>query len=513
MVWVVRETFTIFFGVMGMLEYRVEPREVLDRVKSVVVGNVVDVPKTQQILILGFDTEFQRQGEKENRVLSYQFSCEILHNDKSIEGEKWDGIVIPDSSFHEDRLSIPNFISIVISEGIEKYPNIQIPKTIYLVAHFTRADVPAFYEFSDDDKRQSLSLQNIRNSFVNLQRNIKVELSSSLDNSTFHLEVAIRDSLHLSPTGKSSLEQVGGILNIPKVSLSKDKEKELHLKQNMLSLLNKDWELFKRYAITDAVISHEYIVRMIRLFQSETGKFKLPPTLTSIGVDILEKFWKDKGVDNVSIMGKEVVKEKYFSKKHGQYRSKTNKPFLKKVHWNLDFFTDGYHGGRNEQFWFGVLPEDDWFDYDLTSAYSSVMSMLGYPIWEDLQNIKSTKELLSFNPAEYVVANVNFKFPESVKYPAIPIRQEGGLIFPSEGNATTHISEIIVAKNLGCEIELVEGRYVPSKRHKLNERKGEIRPFYGFVPPDRWVTGSGPHRSTEWWCHIPCSGSQVATPH
>ena len=55
----------------------------------------------------------------------------------------------------------------------------------------------------------------------------------------------------------------------------------------------KDWDLFYKYAIRDAEIVADYALRMIRLYQSRTDKFKLPVTLTSIGVDLITKFWKD----------------------------------------------------------------------------------------------------------------------------------------------------------------------------------------------------------------------------
>jgi hypothetical protein len=476
---------------MGIQEYRIEPIDINDEVKKVVVGSVINVPKTKQILIIGFDTEYQRKDSKENEVLSYQFSCEILHSDETLRGHQWESIIIPTSHSIEDRLSIPDFISVAISEGIEKYPDIKIPRTIYLVAHFTRADIPAFSEFKEDKDKRTIRLDNLRNSFVNLTKNIQVDLKDSFSGSDIKLTVCIRDSMHLSPTGKNSLDDLGDIVGVKKVKLSEDKETAKNLIENMKTLLNDDWKLFRKYAIQDAVIAKEYIVQIIRIYQQQSNNFKLPATLTSIGVDILQKFWKEKGVDGFNIVGKEVVIERKWNNFYQREQKQTKTPYLKKVHYSSDFFIDGYHGGRNEQFWFGLLPKDDWFDYDLTSAYPSVMSMLGYPYWDELKIIEGSddkglkwwNDLLEKNSCvvEYIVADVIFKFPKEVKYPCLPVRTEGGLIYPYEGNSITHISEIKVAKELGCEIELVEARYVPSRRHKLDEENGEIRPFEDFV--------------------------------
>ena len=58
---------------------------------------------------------------------------------------------------------------------------------------------------------------------------------------------------------------------------------------------------------------------------------------------------------------------------------------LKELFWHEDFFTECYHGGRNEQFWFGPAFEAQWFDYDLSSAYPSAMALIGRPDWKGLE--------------------------------------------------------------------------------------------------------------------------------
>ena len=90
---------------------------------------------------------------------------------------------------------------------------------------------------------------------------------------------------------------------------------------------------------------------------------------------------------------------------------------------------------------------------------------------------------MNFRSAELAFANVDFEFPDSVAYPALPVRTENGLIFPRKGNSTTHISEILLAHRLGAKITLVEGRFIPSGRHG-NFKQGverPVRPFDGFT--------------------------------
>ena len=91
--------------------------------------------------------------------------------------------------------------------------------------------------------------------------------------------------------------------------------------------------------------------------------------------------------------------------------------------------------------------------------------------------------LKDYKHADLAFANVDFEFPSDTRFPVLPVRTENGLIFPKSGNCTTHISEILLAKSLGCKIELVEGRYIPSGRHG-NFEKGiprPVRPFEGFT--------------------------------
>jgi hypothetical protein len=465
-----------------MKNYRTTPKHISDDTKEITISSsrFTSDKKTERILIIGFDTEYQGIDQSsDNDVLSYQFAAEILNKNGDVEDCRWDGIVIPESTSQSDRLSIPDFLSIIFSEGIERFSDIEIPKTVYLVAHFTRADVPAFNEFKDDESRRTLNLDNIRNTFVNVSKTIRVEISDTETGAKNQLNVSIRDSLHLSPTGYKSLQKIGEILGNDKVVLAENPTDELAIKQNMKSLLDNDWELFRRYALQDAVICLDYTIHMIRLNQRHTEKFTLPLTLTGIGVNLLTKFWNDQDLDPLEMVGREIHKEKVWSKKKERYVLKTTTPYLKKLSWHETIFTEAYHGGRNEQYWFGPLEESIWYDYDLTSAYPSVMSMIGYPDWDSIRSIKDIDELLSFRPIDLAIANINFEFPETVAYPCIPIRQEGGLVFPLKGNATTHISEILLAKKLGAKIEFVEGRIVQSKRHKLSN--DEIRPFLGFA--------------------------------
>jgi hypothetical protein len=48
----------------------------------------------------------------------------------------------------------------------------------------------------------------------------------------------------------------------------------------------------------------------------------------------------------------------------------------------INMFINSMKGGRNECFMYGIEKVRQWFDYDLTAAYTTVMSFLGHPLYE-----------------------------------------------------------------------------------------------------------------------------------
>ena len=84
---------------------------------------------------------------------------------------------------------------------------------------------------------------------------------------------------------------------------------------------------------------------------------------------------------------------------------------MMEVFWHLPFATECFHGGRNEQLWFGPAFEDDWTDYDLTSAYPTAMALIGMPDWP---NMRVTTHLAEFTPTTLGVCCVDFEFDKSV---------------------------------------------------------------------------------------------------
>ena len=132
-------------------------------------------------LIIGFDSEFQTPdpkgtGPKQNEVLSYQFSCVIVERVAGEAETRWQGLLKPKGPKVEDRMSLEEFVSAAVQQGLVEHPEMSMPSSVYLVAHFTRADLPGFINFKDEQMRSKMNLQNIRNNFMNVSEDIAVEV-------------------------------------------------------------------------------------------------------------------------------------------------------------------------------------------------------------------------------------------------------------------------------------------------------------------------------------------------
>ena len=237
-------------------------------------------------LIIGFDTEYQRYADEgtrtlNNEVLSYQYCCTVIERDgDDCAIPTWSGLLKPKGPNIGDRLSLEEFLTSALEDGCRKFPELKLPSTIYLVAHFTRADVPGFADFKDEATRSALQLDNIRNLFMNVANDIRLDLGDRSEGNSIPISVKIRDTMTLAPAGAKSLAAIGDILGFEKIELGSTPQEELSIKQNMKSFMKRDWDTFEKYAIRDAEICTQYTHKMIRLYQERTGKFRMPVTLT-----------------------------------------------------------------------------------------------------------------------------------------------------------------------------------------------------------------------------------------
>jgi len=414
-------------------------------------------------LLLGFDTEFKtpptaltrdqiKQGKATYTVLSYQFHAKLC----SPKGEAltWQGIHCP---LNGQRLSIKEFIIFALGLGARNFDIKKLPTKIYLVGHFTRADVPAFSDF----REHLQELNNLRNTFVNTDKPISLDFFENTGSSeSIKISLFLRDTMLLTPQASKSLKALGQLVGVPKINLSENRAEQKHLIANMDKLRHENWPLFEKYALNDALICLRYIEEIIALYEVLTGKHKVPITLTSIGIDLLITNWAKRGHKNyLELVGKEQIEDRYFNKRLNRMIKSKKDVSIDVVHHSSDFINETYHGGRNEQFWFGPCFEDTWTDYDLSGAYPTAMALIKKPLWKEL---KHTKSLNDFKATTLGFAHVEFKFNKSVRYPSLPVRTPFGLIFPLEGESYCSSPEIVVALSLGAKIKIKEGVVIPT---------------------------------------------------
>ena len=412
-------------------------------------------------LIVGFDTEFQTpdaipQGLLDGvvgkyTVLSYQFHC--IHPN----GTEWNGICCPPTG---ERMSLNEFCVFALASGKKAGIHGTLPRKILIVGHFTRADLPAFSDF----KTLQSYVSNVRSTFISIDGGRKV-LMHFPDASHVDLKIVFRDTMLLTPQTSRKLEGVGQLVGLPKLRLGGSDEAHRDLIKQMSSVIYTQWESFRAYAIQDAHICSIYMKRVSDLYLAITGERKFPVTLSSIGVSLLQRTWNTISPDTIDkYLGTKVYTEKTFVKALGYFKTEKKRKPIEPVHYETTFSTETYHGGRNEQFWFGPCFEDNWNDFDLSSAYPTAMSLIGAPDWEGMFQ---TTDLDHFNTDTLGFAWVQFEFPETTRYPTIPVRTSNGLIFPLKGVSECAAPEIFLARSLGAKLTIKRGLIVPSDRTNL----------------------------------------------
>jgi hypothetical protein len=90
-------------------------------------------------------------------------------------------------------------------------PRPPLPRSIYLVGHYTKADIPAFSDFKDLKSVVSA----VRGSFVSIDTDFRLVLDFPKP-ADVELSVKVRDTYLLSPTGSQALADLGDMLQIPK---------------------------------------------------------------------------------------------------------------------------------------------------------------------------------------------------------------------------------------------------------------------------------------------------------
>jgi hypothetical protein len=407
------------------------------------------------LIVIGFDSEYVYKSEVDpdhNQVLSYQYYG------KTTSGA-WQGIVHTEGPDLKHRLKLKDLIGRAIEHGRDEgILGKKWPKVIYAVAHFTRADLAGFKDFSD----LKTKFDNVRNSWTTITDPYKCTYTDRNRNQR-NLEIHLRDTTHLAPPKFWHLKDLGELLQLEKIELPKSAIKQMD------SLRQSDPELFERYAIRDAEIAAEYLWRIVE-FSADNGIGNTPAlTVGSLAVNYLIDLWDRTQIRKTDVLGTEEAKQKQWNPHTRRHYTKKEFPLIKEIHLHEPLAVESYHGGRNEAFMFGFTDLANWIDVDLSGAYTTAMAAIKVP---DYKNIKISSELADYKKDTLGVAQIRFKFPSDKKYPCLPVRTDHGLVFPLEGETYVASPEIELALSLNAEIKIEYGVVIPW----LNE----VRPFEQF---------------------------------
>lgn len=456
-----------------------------------------DGPDKNACLVIGFDTEYVppaelnsredlKAGKGKAKPVSYQVHCRLVDEKSPENGAEWSGVFYPLTKDH--RFHLDEIISFAVCRGVDLGHVTKVPRRIELISHFSRADMPMLEGLD----QLTPFLDAVRGVFVTLQ---PIKLRYALEAGPVDLKVSIRDTYLLTAEGAKRLEDLGEVVGVPKIKLAETPQEESLIKSRMDLLLQRDPELFERYAVSDAEICVRYYEKMRELCLKTIGTSKVPLTLSGIGVKRLQLMWaRHKAIEPLQVLGLEEVQGRTFDDRTGRVYKMKSVVDREFVHLRRLLAIEAYHGGRGEQFWFGPGPDQPrplawlqqgqtyplasipsppmvWNDFDLSNAYPTAMSLIGYPDWD---NMNLRPELSDFTHTVLGVALVDFEFPASVRFPCLPIRTDRGIIFPRRGRSYCTAPEIALAVELGASVRVLEGAVVPW----LTDA---IRPFGSFV--------------------------------
>lgn len=309
---------------------------------------------------------------------------------------------------------------------------------LVLACHFSRADICGFADF----KKLKRKFSAVRKTYVTIQNPLKIDLRPTPSRAVT-ASVTLRDTRLLTPEGYGKLSAIGDMLGLEKLSVPdvvNEKGKTVPGITRMDIVQREHPQQFYDYAVRDAEIALRYLLRVCGLAE-EMGAPSIPSTIGSLGVNV----FADNCTDFEGFMGRVPDEE-------GSGRKLVLHPVLR-IHAGL--WGDGFHGGRNEAFAHGVMtprPGRTWLDIDVASAYTVGMGWIRPIDWDSASMPTRIEDIATTEAA--TVARVKFRFPESTRFPCLPVKQGAGLVFPLSGVTTTTGLELLAALEMGAALQV-----------------------------------------------------------
>jgi len=338
---------------------------------------------------------------------------------------------------------------------------------VCIVCHAGKGDLSAL---SYGKKNLLRYLTEIQGGLASLQpvRYTPRSLKNVNNTCVYPVSLSIADTMCHAPAGKKKLKDLGEALGVEKIDIDTTQ------KEHMKGLLSENSVLYMEYASTDSVVTVLYASAMYGYNNA------LPVTVTSATAGVMKetmmKYLECESGEEFNRVYRGLQKVK-----HGNYKIPDRPGFIEAT--SLEpisndantiqyFASQGYHGGYNICTEVGYFPFET-FDYDLQNAYPTAMCLVPDIDWEKpirSEVIRRDLTLADFagiggiNPITPFVGYVRFEFPETVKYPCIPINVDGIPQYPltSEGMDGVYVAGPFVwlALKLGAHVYCDRGYFL-----------------------------------------------------
>ena len=343
-----------------------------------------------------------------------------------------------------------------------------IPVT--LLCHFGRIDISGFCDF----ERHMRKCSDVQGGTVTMKsyqicpecHNKESYWKQRDRNRYYPVSIRFSDTMCHAPAEMKKLENLGDVVGVPKVDIDKLYPKYHYIK-HIHDLLIADPKTFFEYAGTDAVVTLLYASSLYGYNK------ELPVTLTSATA----RYLCSRIMTGLNVTTKEAFNRKYRGLKN------VNRGTMEAENGNLapvsslepisadagviqSLAKNAYHGGYNGCSEIGSYHGFHTYDYDICSAYSSIMAMIPDVDWESLIQKEITNRKLTLEDWKDDSGNldltkvgffeVTFSFHDEVAYPCFCCMCDGVPVYPrsSEGYGSAYVSaqDIYLALQLGADV-------------------------------------------------------------
>lgn len=432
-------------------------------------------------LDIGFDTEYVYNPQtKQNDILSYQ-SYVVLPDGTGIPG-----ILYPASAHKKDRLSLKNFLAQTLAPLLKNEQITEWPGSMTLYAHFLRADVASFSDFWSVHK---ILLKGIRSTVSSFKNRYGIDFDEvetrreknsliTFDKRTSPprcSNVTFTDTLLITPGGMG-LAECGQLLGLPKLTIPAP-----YSISDMRQYLKGDRRGFEAYAVRDAEIAVRYALQVKSFCIESLMIERIPTTIGAMAVSRFLKTIKESGQSPEVCMGTRTISRQCWNPDTHGFRTLKSTQSIPSRELYETFAINCYHGGRNECFMMGITPESQWYDYDLAGAYTTGLLDVLQPDYDNLYTSQNPEEFCGHTMG---FALVSFRFPDTVRYPCLPVRTDQyGLFFPLTGESWATAPEIALALTLGAEITIQHGIIIPWRQYKSDNASSPTEPACSVFLP------------------------------